>query len=405
VKYLHKIFNEKNSGEFEQIYKIRFYFDSAKHLGLHIKPMNQSQTYELYYVPTNEMLKIISNIQWRAARLQETYKALPPVARNQFINECLVEELFNTNELEGIRSSREEIARSTKEVKLNKISNKRFESMIKSYLKMLNQDFTLPREPKDVRKIYDHITSGEIDPNELPDGAIFRKDMAYVYKKSGTGKVIHHGLIPEKEIIHAIEHLLKFMNYNDEIPAIIRVAVGHYFLGYVHPFYDGNGRTSRYISSMYLSEILGNISALSLSRGCNQYKNKYLAAFEVTNSVKSRGEMNAFIEAFLEILLNALVQMDTELREKKQLLDLAIEKLDSDPRLKDTDDKDLMFVLAQNYFFDSTGGLTIKELAEIRSKSEATIRKQIKKFIDLSLVEQKGERPAYYRAKQNYFET
>jgi hypothetical protein len=36
--------------------------------------------------------------------------------------------------------------------------------------------------------------------------------------------------------------------------------------------------------------------------------------------------------------------------------------------------------------------------------SEATIRKIIKELQELSLIEQQGERPAYYGIKQQYFE-
>ncbi|WP_409373627.1 Fic family protein [Ureibacillus thermosphaericus] len=76
-------------------------------------------------------------------------------------------------------------------------------------------------------------------------------------------------------MINELEKLLVFMNQPNEVPEIIKVAIGHYFFGYIHPFYDGNGRTSRFISSLYLSKTLGNILALSLSRGCNKYKTNY----------------------------------------------------------------------------------------------------------------------------------
>jgi len=404
MRYIYKVFHEKSSSDFHKIYQERFNYDSAIHLGLNIKPMSQPYTHELYYVPTNEMLKMISKIHLISTRFQETFKALPKVAQNQFITECLVEELYNTNELEGVRSTREEIARSAKDVKLNKKSKKRFESMIKSYMRLLNNDIEFPKVPQDIRKIYEDITNGEIDQDELPDGEIFRKETTYILKKSGTGKVVHQGITPEKEITNATEQLLMFMNENNEIPTIIKVAIGHYYFGYVHPFYDGNGRTSRFISSMYLSEALGDISTLSLSRGCNKYKNEYLEAFEITNSIKNRGEMNCFIEAFLKIIIEALIQMNAELKEKSELLYIAIEKLESESGLQNKDNRGIMFILAQNHFFDSGSGLTIKELSAILTKSEATIRKVMKELMELSLIEQKGERPAYFCVKQKYFE-
>lgn len=63
-----------------------------------------------------------------------------------------------------------------------------------------------------------------------------------------------------------------------------------------------------------------------------------------------------------------------------------------------------MFILAQNHFFDSGSGLTIRDLIDILEKSDATVRKVMKNLLQLSLIEQKGEKPAFYRINQKYFE-
>ncbi|UPK43767.1 Fic family protein [Paenibacillus pabuli] len=406
MRYIHKIYHEKSASEFNTTYQQRFNYESTVHMGLKIKPMSQPNEYELYYVPTNRLLTLVNNIHLISREFQKTFEQLPTVAQQQFINECLVEELYNTNDLEGVRSSREEIARSTKEIQLKRKSKNRFDSMIKSYLALLNNEMKYPSSPQDIRQIYDEITNGEIDSNELPDGEIFREEATYIYKKSGSGKIIHQGMTPEKEVYRAIEQLLNFMNTHDEIPLMIRVAVGHYFFGYIHPFYDGNGRSSRFISSLYLIEVLGEIGTLSLSRGCNTYRNKYLETFEITNSIKSRGEMNCFIESFLEIILETLSKMSGELKEKIELLKITENKLSKDYRLKDKDAtyRHIMFILAQNHFFVTENGLTIKELAEILNKSEMTIRKTIKELLQVSLIDKNGEKPAYYSISRKYFE-
>src|SRR5699024_3853302 len=136
---------------------------------------------------------------------------------------------------------------------------------------LINGDIQLPTVPKDIRVTYDEITEGEIDINELPDGDVFRKETTHVLKKSGSGKVIHRAVIPESEITWKLDRLLHVMNDESSIPPLIKIAIGHYYFGYIHPFYDGNGRTSRFISSLYLSEVIGNIGALSLSQGCNTF--------------------------------------------------------------------------------------------------------------------------------------
>lgn len=406
MRHLHKIFHESSPSDFEKLYSQRYSFDSTVHTDLSIKPMNQSRKYELYYVPSNKMLDLINRLYSISKEFDSIFNELPKIAQKQFLTECIVNELFHTNELEGIRSSKEEISRSTRDVISNKKSKKRFESMIKSYLHLLNNTYQLPQSAQEIRHIYDEITRGEIEQQELPDGEIFRKEVTFILKKSGSGKIIHQGIIPEEKIVNLIENLLKFLNKNQDIPNIIKVAISHYYFGYIHPFYDGNGRTARFISSIYLAKDLGNVISLSVSRGCNVYKNKYLEAFEITNSIRSRGELNYFIETFIEIIVRSLEQMSTELKEKNQLLFMARKKLTIDPKLKQLTafHQDLVWVLTQNHFFDSSNGLTTQNLAQIFSKSEATIRKILKELLHLPFIIQEGERPSYFRISQQYFE-
>lgn len=405
MRYIYKIFHEKDRTQFEKEYQQRISFPTTILLGLKIKPQDQPNEYELYYVPTNKIISLVSMVQVISREIKRTFDALPPVAKRQFILECLVEELYNTNDLEGVRSTREEIARSAREVKLNKNSKHRFKSMIKSYMRLSNGDISLPKVPQDFRKIYDDITQGEIEDRKLPDGDIFRKDVTFILKKSGSGKVIHTGLTPEDRIKTEAGNLIDFMD-RDDIPMLIKVAVGHYFFGYIHPFYDGNGRSSRFISSMYLKDELGDIATLSVSRGCNKFRTKYLESFEITNSIRNKGEMNCFIEKFLSIILEALKEMISEMKEKYELMNIALEKIENEPKLENQPDKhrNIMFIIAQNYFFDSSKGITVRELSEESDLSEATIRKVVNKLLDLSLIEQTGKRPIYLSIKKQYFE-
>lgn len=407
MRYLYKVYHSKNLSEFEQLYANRLSFDTACKLNIRIKPMNQPNSYPLFYIPTNQMLIQMSEVNKISKTLEDIFKELPEVAKDQFILECLVEELFNTNELEGVRSSREEIARSAKDIQLNKKNETRFNSMIQSYLKLKSGEFDLPKNSIDIRRIYDEITQDEIAEDDLPDGQIFRSEPTFVLKKSGTGKVIHQGVIPEEQIIEDINQLLSLLNEHEGIPDLIKVAIGHYYFGYIHPFYDGNGRTSRFISSMYLSRYLGMVSAFALSRGSNKFRNDYLRSFEETNSLKNRGELNYFIETFLTILMRTLAEMTAELKEKVELLNLAIYKIQHEPLLFDLSDehKNMLLVIAQNHFFDHSKGLTIKDFANIFSCSESTVRKRARALIEISLVEQVGKSPAYYIIKDGYFES
>lgn len=404
MRYIYKIFRETNFTEFEKFYQMRVNFDATIKLPFSIKPINQSKIFPLYYVPTNSLIILINEIYRQDTLLKTLNMALPPIAQENFIFDCLMEELYNTNDLEGVRSSKEEIIRSARVLKNSKVK-KRFSSMIASYNKLLSDELEKLKSPGDIRKIYDHIVDEEIDDFEKPDGKLFRTEVTHVYKKSGSEKIIHRGLTPENKIIECLVDLIQFMN-DAEVPSLVRIAIGHYYFGYVHPFYDGNGRTSRFISSIYLNDELSDLTAISLSRGCNEFRNNYLNAFEITNSIANRGEMNGFIETFLQIISNEQKRMIEEIKIKKEQLDGFIEKLTNDTRINDKEMYyGIMYVLGQNYFFSVLDkGLTVKDLSIVSNKSKQSIREALKDLFELGIIKTEGKRPIIYSLNEKYFE-
>lgn len=102
------------------------------------------------------------------------------------------------------------------------------------------------------------------DPKDLPDGIIFRKNQVEV---DSSGKTIHEGSMPEERIIEIMNQSIQILN-DEKLPLLIRVAIFHYLFGYIHPFYEGNGRMSRFISSAYLCKTLDILCALQSSISC-----------------------------------------------------------------------------------------------------------------------------------------
>lgn len=95
---------------------------------------------------------------------------------------------------------------------------------------------------EDIRSLYDEIVLAGIESCNKPDGEIFRKNTACVV--SATQQEKHIGIIPEARIVEYMSKTLEILN-SDQLPLLIRVAIAHYLIGYIHPFYDGNV-TKRY---------------------------------------------------------------------------------------------------------------------------------------------------------------
>lgn len=405
MDYFYKMYY--NIGSIEDRNKIainRYNYDSAIKTGLKIKPIDQPKIFELFYVPTNNTINLIEKVMSYDKELDEKFDILPGVAKKKFMIEIIADELYSTNELEGVKSSRKEIAESTKFIMSNKKpKNKRFHSMIASYLELINENLEYPKSAGDYRKIYDNITSGEIKEGEIPDGKIFRKDINYVYK---NGKQIHRGVYPESSIIEKIEDLIKFMNKkDDELNYLLRIAIGHYYFGYIHPFYDGNGRTGRFISSLYLREKFSLMTTLLLSRGCNINRTEYLRIFDVTNKIVSSGELNYFVDKFLETIIAGQEDLLTRLNEKIYLLDMAYEKIQNDENIETEEELDVMFVLIQDHYFSlDSKGMTVKDMVEVLQNSTVTVRKKLKAMEGKGLIKRIKSNPLVYILPDEYLE-
>lgn len=79
------------------------------------------------------------------------------------------------------------------------------------------------------------------------------------------------------------------------------------------PFYDGNGRTGRYLLALYLDESLSIPTALSLSRTIAENKHAYYAAFSSVENPLNHGEMTHFVYSMLELIRTAQSSMIEQL--------------------------------------------------------------------------------------------
>ena len=242
------------------------------------------------------------------------------------------------------------------------------------------------RTCQDIRKVYDDIFYEEIkanDPDNLPDGEIFRRSGVGV--QSATQKVIHKGLLPESKIIETFEQSLSVLN-DDDIDIFIRIAVFHYLFGYIHPFYDGNGRTSRFISSYLLSRQLTPLIGFRLSYTIKENISKYYKAFDVCNDPHNKGELTPFVDMFLGIVELSMQQLAETLEEKKQKWDYYGKNVKKLPNAEKADMFRLYDLLIQAALFSNIG-IGRDELIKHMDLSENTVRSRLKLVPAAMLIE------------------
>ena len=158
---------------------------------------------------------------------------LPGVAIDQYSKKCLIDEIVITNKIEGVHSSRKEIGEALDVLETQSKTRgkrQRFISLVNKYLKLIKNELISLECCKDIRDIYDEVFLEEVvneEPNNKPDGKIFRKESVSVH--SETDKVIHVGLTPESKIIEATTLALQFLN-DDSIEELFRICIFHEYI-------------------------------------------------------------------------------------------------------------------------------------------------------------------------------
>ncbi len=395
-KSLYTLFITNDYNKFNSIYNEKFNSESTIKFDIYINEYQSFFTYDKY------IMSLVSKIRDIDERIKEIFSNLPEIAIDQYKRKSLIDEIEYTNSIEGVIFTRKDINDLINEIeKRFKIKN-RFEGIVNKYL-LLNSEKIEFNNPIDIRKLYNDMLYNEIkdeDEKNLPDGKIFRKEVVHVYKSSE--KIIHNGIMPESKIIEYINKALNILN-DKSIDILIRVSLFHYYFGYIHPFYDGNGRINRFISSYILSKHLNQIIGFRLSMTIKENLTQYLDAFAHTNDIRNRADVSTFVYEFLDIIYKSYQKTEIYALERSQalnkyelILDKIIPLFEFDKNKKDI--IDLLYILIQCSVF-SDFGLTKTNLCKILKKGNTKVTEFLGILKKNNLcVEMQSKKYHYYRA-------
>ncbi|MDD6268664.1 MAG: Fic family protein [Oscillospiraceae bacterium] len=386
-KTLYKLFYADPSA-FNAEYDKRFNDENTIHLDIKIGE------HSAFVCESAEIFKLIISIERTNNSINRICSNLPGIALSQFQQRCLIDEIVLTNNIEGVHSTRKEISEILQDLSKNN-KRERFVGLVKKYVLLMKNETLSLQIPEDIRKIYDDIFYEEIkatDSDDLPDGQIFRKSDVGVY--SPTGKKIHDGLFPESKIISVMKKSLDFLN-NSNYDFLLRIAVFHYLFGYIHPFYDGNGRTSRFISSYLLSQGLNKLIGYRISFTIKENINKYYEAFKICNHYSNRGDLTPFAEMFLQMVDISMKQLYQALAERSEKL---IHYVNLITQLPNADDESMCRIydyLIQAALFSNIG-ISQKELEYEMGLSYNTVRSRLKRIPEELLITNKQRNRSFY---------
>lgn len=365
---------------------------------------------ELFIAVPRQMSITIERILVDERTISRMWHNIPGVMRGDYIRHGISEELLATNTMEGVRSTRKEVeaaidAAQKTDTGTDTVSKRhgnaakkpRFMEFAKLYLGLSDAQASFPQTLEAIRDIYDKVALDEVPADSKPDGELFRlRDVGIL---GPHGDCIHTGVSGENRISVMLTEMINLVD-SDTMPALVSAIAAHFLFEYVHPFYDGNGRTGRYLLALSLKRALTLPTVLSLSRIIAEHKEAYYKAFTETEDKLNCGELTSFVLTILRLIGVAQRELIDELGIK--LDQLAKAKIQCDT-MRSTfnlsrNATTILFQIMQEQLFDSRTSVSLEEAANHLGLSKQSARKYVDELSQHSLIDFAHRRPLRFKA-------
>ncbi len=357
---------------------------------------------DLFLAVPRELNALTQRVLRRERKVSNLMKSLPGIAGSEVLRSLVMDEVVMSNKIENIHSTRKQIEAALEAKDANNSRFKRFKEFAKLYLDLMTGDYAIPESPEEIRRIYDKIMDGE-EMKEPPDGKLFRKDSVMI---TDGFKEIHLGITPESAIIQAMESMISLVN-SPEVPELYSALASHYIFEYTHPFYDGNGRTGRYLLAMFLEAPLSKPTALSLSRAMAENKDQYYRAFQNVEDPLNHGEITFFVIAMHELILKAQDELIERLEKNIAMLEVLEKTIAILKDLGEYSPKELeiIYALLQQCAFGISSSMSLSDLAEYAQIGTQQTRKYLSSLEKRNIIAKTRKRnPISFALTEEFFE-
>ena len=213
-------------------------------------PFTDQNNQDFWFLLTPALQKRIYEID--SSGKDSLYRVVKKEIENELIKDSLIEEALYSSVIEGAFSTmkrlRELVDNDRKPADINDqmvLNNyQAMQFILQEKHKELSLDFVL--------QLHKIVTKETLFEDEAYAGR-FRDDMVYV--KDKRRDIIIYTPPPAEQVEPAIKKLIEWANAKDDthfIHPVIKASFVHFYFVYIHPFFDGNGRTARALFYYFL---------------------------------------------------------------------------------------------------------------------------------------------------------
>ena len=206
---------------------------------------------------------------------------------------------YSSATIEGARTT---VARVKEIINNKKYNLNKSEKMVLNSIKACNFAYENKIDIENIRYVFDTLTNGVCE-NESVKGDYFRNGDVFV---GNEYKIIHTPC--NVEDIQA--RMLELFNWLDKstLNPILKSCIAHFYIVYIHPFCDGNGRLARLFNVSYLvNNDYTGFRKVSLSDSINSnIQDYYLKLEESEHNYSGNLDITPFLEYMLEMLCDSI---------------------------------------------------------------------------------------------------
>ncbi len=256
----------------------------------------------------NECVYLPSHSEVNTAVIKKLVQNVLP--KENFSRAALAGEIVSTLRIENIKTSRETARRIVAGfAPISEQEQKAFD--IKKGLEFI-LDINNKITEQNLHTLYQLAVGNNLKgQDKLKEGSFYRDDTVYV-----VGDKTYHEGLDAKLLPEYMAKFLEFINQKDDIPELVKACIIHFYFAYLHPYFDGNGRTARLLQLWYLvqNEFCGTMF-YSFSQYIDADKSKYYKSFSLVENnfeVSQKLDFTPFISYFIENVYNQLNQLNQE---------------------------------------------------------------------------------------------
>lgn len=330
-----------------------------------------------WYVQTPSINELLTMIE--QATSDEIQNVVQHVTDwDEKVIELLIDEAYYSSVIEGAVSTR-----------------KRAGDMIRNHLKPRNyseqmimnnhnameyiiENLDKPISEEVFLELHKIITDGTLEDDDVCEK--YRDDWVGVQDLS-TGKTVYEA--PKyNEVQWMMDRLFEFANSDTpEIHPIIKASIIHFYIVYVHPFFDGNGRTSRAFMVFYLlKQKCYFFRYLSISKAIKDKKTKYYNA--ILDCEENATDVTYFVENQLYLMANRATELLKDL-----IMEISVNTLKKWIEINSIYLNGRQIKQLNSFLRSEKKMITIKEYIKKYKVSYETARSDLNELYDLNVLE------------------